>query len=203
MTCVLACKEENLTGPGIWWNKVLEIESETLDCVHYVRYACMHCEDPPCVKACPEQAIYKNADGIVLIDQEKCKGHGECIKACPYGVIEKNPTQDYFPGPKLPFGENPDAYRIHHPGKATKCTLCVHRISEGREPACVAGCPSRAMTFGDLDDPQSPVREKLRHSKQLLVEKKAVPKVSYLVPANFMEVLEERVIENPRMVRDF
>ena len=50
MTCVLACKQENLTGPGIWWNKILEIESETLDSAHYVRYACMHCEKPACAK---------------------------------------------------------------------------------------------------------------------------------------------------------
>src|SRR3989339_675486 len=112
MTCVLACKQENLTGPGIWWNKVLEVESETLDSVHYVRYACMHCDKPPCVEACPERAIYKNADGVVLIDQEKCKGHGECIKACPYGVIDKNPSERYFPGVEISFEEKAETFRI-------------------------------------------------------------------------------------------
>ena len=202
MTCVLACKQENLTGPGIWWNKILEIESETLDSAHYVRYACMHCEKPPCVEACPERAIYKSAEGVVLIDQEKCQEHGECITACPYGVIEKNPREHYFPGPKLSFEEKPAKFRIHHPGKATKCTLCVHRIGDGREPACVAGCPSRAMTFGDLDNPDSPIREKLWRSKQLLADEKAEPKVSYIIPTNFKEVLEKRIIENPKMIRD-
>ncbi|MDD5204787.1 MAG: 4Fe-4S dicluster domain-containing protein [Desulfobacterales bacterium] len=202
MTCVLACKQENLTGPGIWWNKVFEVENEALDAVHYVRYACMHCDKPPCVEACPEKAIYKNADGVVLIDQEKCKGHGECIKACPYGVIEKNPSERYFPGPKLSFEEKSETFRIHHPGKAGKCTLCAHRIAEGREPACVAGCPSRAMIFGDLDDPESPIREKLWRSKFLLAGEKTDPKVSYVVPANFTEELEKRIVENPKMIRD-
>lgn len=202
MTCVLACKQENLTGPGIWWNKVLEIEGETLDSVHYARYACMHCDKPPCVEACPEGALYKNSDGVVLIDQGKCKGHGECIKACPYGVIEKNPSEHYFPGIELSFEEKPDAFRVHHPGRATKCTLCVHRIGDGREPACVAGCPSRAMTFGDLDDPESPVRKKLWRSRQLLAGEKVAPKVSYIVPENFTEVLEKRIMKNPRMERD-
>jgi molybdopterin-containing oxidoreductase family iron-sulfur binding subunit len=154
------------------------------------------------VEACPERAIYKSTNGVVLIDQGKCKGHGECIKACPYGVIEKDSSENYFPGPKLSFEEKSDAFRIHHPGKATKCTLCVHRIGDGREPACVAGCPSRAMTFGDLDNPESPIREKLWRSKQLLAGEKADPKVSYIIPANFEEVLEKRIIENPKMVRD-
>ena len=56
MTCVIACKQENLTRPGVWWNKVLELESESLDRIVYFRYACMHCDNPPCVAACPEQA---------------------------------------------------------------------------------------------------------------------------------------------------
>ena len=74
MTCMLACKQENLTRPGIQWTKMLELESPTLDQITYVRQACMHCDDPPCVEACPSKAISKRADGIVLIDQKKCVG---------------------------------------------------------------------------------------------------------------------------------
>ena len=199
MTCVLACKQENLTGPGIWWDKVLQVESEKLDSVHYVRYACMHCDNPPCVEACPEGAIYKNQNGLVLIDQEKCKGHGECVKACPYGVIERNPCKQYFSGSALSFEEEAEDYRIHYPGKASKCTLCAHRIEEGKEPACVAGCPSRAMTFGDLDDPENLMLEKLRRSAPLLAGRRTESKVSYIVPPDFMEELEKRIVENPKM----
>ena len=201
MTCVLACKQENLTRPKIWWNKILEIESDALDYPQFVRYACLHCDDPPCVTACPEKAIYKRPDGIVLIDHKKCKGHGECIPACPYGVIEKNPDEEYFPGVTLSAGEDTEAFRTHLPGKASKCTLCVHRVDEGREPACVVGCPSKVMTFGDLDDPDSPIREKLWKSKQLLESSGADPKVTYIIPRNLTEDLEQRVVENPHMNR--
>ena len=201
MTCVMACKEENLTGPGVWWNRVLALESEIHDRITYLRYACMHCDDPPCVPVCPEHAIYKRPDGIVLIDHEKCHGHGECMKACPYDVIDRNPDRDYFPEEKLPFERMPDAHRIHPHGKASTCTLCVHRIEQGREPACVAGCPSKVMVFGDLDDPESPIREKFRRSRPLLSSEGTNPKISYIVPENMWEQLEQRIKENPRMVR--
>jgi len=161
----------------------------------------MHCDDPPCVEACPEHAIYKRLDGIVFIDQEKCKGRSECIKACPYGVIETNPDQDYFPGKTLPFEETSKSHRQHLSGKATACTLCVHRIELGREPACVEGCPSRAMIFGDLDDPDSPIRKNISEAVQILASKGTNPKVSYIVPSDVLKSIEQRVIENPKMER--
>jgi Fe-S-cluster-containing dehydrogenase component len=201
MTCVIACKQENLTRPMIWWNKILQLEDESLNRITYLRYACMHCDDPPCIKACAQGAIYKRPDGIVLIDHDKCIGAGDCIKACPYGVIEKNPDQDYFPGKKLPYEEMAGTDQMHPPGKASMCTLCVHRIEQGKEPACVVGCPSRTMTFGDLDDPNSPLQEKLGQSEQLLASQGTHGKVFYIVPDNMMKQIEQRVIENPKMAR--
>jgi Fe-S-cluster-containing dehydrogenase component len=182
-------------------DSILEIENETLDHITYVRYACMHCDDPPCVESCPEGAISKRPDGIVLIDQGKCKAHRECVKACPYGVIEINPDQDYFPGKKEENKGTAPAHQNHMPGKASKCTLCAHRIDMGKEPACVAGCPSKAMIFGDLDDSDSPIREKLWKSEELLPEEHAHPKVFYVIPKNFLNPLEERVKQNPKMMR--
>lgn len=201
MTCVIACKEENLTRPNVWWNKVLEVESESLGHIIYFRYACMHCDNPPCVEACPEQAIYKRPDGIVLIDHEKCKGHGECIKACPYGVIDINPDEDYFREHQVPYEETADFYRKHPLGKSSTCTLCVHRIEQGKEPACVETCPSRAMVFGDLDDPSSPIHKKLPKSIPFLESKGTIPKVSYIIPRNLSKQIERRIIEDPNMVR--
>jgi molybdopterin-containing oxidoreductase family iron-sulfur binding subunit len=201
MTCVLACKQENLTGPGVFWNKILEIENETFDYIAYVRHACMHCDDPPCVVACSSNAISKRPDGIVLIDQQKCKGQRDCIKACPYGVISFNTGKDYFPGKKLPFEISPESYRVQLPGKASKCTLCAHRIDKGKLPICVEACQSEALIFGDLDDPNSPIRKTLWQSKQLLVEQGTNPKVSYIVPRNLSKKMDQRIIENPSMVR--
>jgi phenylacetyl-CoA:acceptor oxidoreductase subunit 1 len=201
MTCVLACKEENLTRPSIWWNKILELESESFDHITYVRHACMHCDNPPCVASCPVNAISQRPDGIVLIDQKVCTGCGNCTKACPYGVIAMNPNQDYFQGEKMPYEKTADAYRMQMSKKASKCTLCVHRVDLGKEPMCVAGCPSKAMVFGDLDNPNSAIRKNLWKSIQLLSSKGTGPKVSYIVPGNILKPTERRVIENPKMTR--
>jgi len=201
MTCVIACKEENLTPPTVWWQRIVEVESEAHNRIVYLPLACMHCDDAPCIPACPEKAIYKNQDGIVLIDHEACQGHGECVKACPYGVIDINPDETYFQGEKLPYETTADTYQVHPPGKASKCTLCIHRIEQGKEPACVAACPSKAMVFGDLDDPQSPIQEKLRESVELLSSRNTKPKVLYRIPANLTEQIEKRVMENPHMDR--
>ncbi len=203
MTCVIACKQETLTRPGVWWNKVLDLESESLHRIIYFRFACMQCSNPPCMEACPEHAIYQRPDGIVLIDQEKCQGHGECVKACPYGLMDMNPGEEYFSGQVLPFERTREPRLVHPPGKASTCTMCAHRIDEGREPACVAGCPSKAMVFGDLDDPDSPIREKLLRSEPLLPSKGTDPKIFYIFPRNASKEAEERVIKNPRMILDW
>lgn len=201
MTCVLACKEENLTPPGVWWNRVLEIDDPSIDYIRYVRYSCMHCEDPPCVEACPEKAIHRREDGIVLIDREKCRGRGECVKACPYGAIDINPAEDYFPDRKMPYQDSGEAFRSHPPGKASKCTLCVHRIEKKQEPACVEACPSRAMIFGDFNDPESPVSIKGREAEKLLEDRKTNPGILYMIPEKISGLLRERIEKNPRMDR--
>ena len=201
MTCVIACKQENLTRPGVWWNKILELENETLDRITYLRHACMHCEDPPCLAACPHAAIYRRPDGIVLIDHDKCEGAGNCADACPYGAIDINPATDYFPDQKLPFEEEPAPHRRHPPGKAGTCTLCVHRIDAGREPLCVESCTATAMIFGDLNDPNSLIHKKLGKSVQLLAAEGTHSKVRYICSDNLLEELETRVRKNPKMAR--
>jgi len=199
MSCIVACKEENLTRPSVWWDKILEIENPSLDHITYLWHACMHCDNPPCAPACPAGAISQRQDGIVLIDQKACTGCGKCIKACPYGVISLNPDKDYFPGEKAPYEKTADAYRIQLPKKASKCTLCIHRVDKGKEPMCVVACPSKAKTFGDLDDPASLIRKKLVQSVQLLPSKGTAPKVSYIVPRNVLKQAEKKVIDNPTM----
>ncbi len=201
MTCVIACKQENLTRPSVWWNRILELESESLDRITYLRHACMHCDDPPCMAACLRRAIHKRPDGIVLIDHEKCEGAGDCAKACPYGVIDLNPPEEYFPGQELPYEKSGGAHRLRPPGKASTCTLCVHRIDRGKEPVCVTGCTSKAMIFGDLEDPKSPIHKKLWKSRQMLAFEGTHAKVSYIAPRNLWKQIEKRIIENPKMVR--
>jgi Fe-S-cluster-containing dehydrogenase component len=108
----------------------------------------MQCENPPCVGVCPVGATYRTADGIVLVDQERCIGCGYCVVACPYGARYLVPD-----GERTPTG---------NPGVADKCTWCYHRITAGREPACVEVCPVNARIFGDLNDPKSPIQAVLQ-----------------------------------------
>jgi Fe-S-cluster-containing dehydrogenase component len=110
----------------------------------FVPRLCMQCENPPCVAVCPVGATYRTPDGIVLVDQLRCIGCGYCVVACPYGARYLVPD-----GERSPMGI---------PGVADKCTWCFHRISAGREPACVEVCPVKARIFGDLNDPGSPIQ---------------------------------------------
>lgn len=162
--CVTSCKEWNdggysapLTdedpyGPdphGTWLNRVHSFEAgEGADSrtVHFPR-SCLHCETPACVTVCPTGASYKRAaDGIVLIDHDKCIGCKLCSWACPYGARE--------------FDEDV--------GVMKKCTLCIDKIynknlpEEDRVPACVSTCPSKARHFGDFNDPNSDVSKLTR-----------------------------------------
>lgn len=199
MTCVIACKQENLTRPGVWWNKILELESEILDRITYVRHACMHCENPPCVRSCPNDAIYQRPDGIVLINRQKCEGAGDCVEACPYGAIDINPAVGYFNDQKLPFEEGKESHRRHPPGKAGSCTLCVHRIDIGQEPVCVTGCPSKAMIFTDFDNPQNTIDKKPGKSEAWLSSGGTRPKVRYICNRNLLKTIEKKIRKKPKM----
>jgi dimethyl sulfoxide reductase iron-sulfur subunit len=201
MTCVLACKEENLTRPGVWWNQIIQVEAPQAERIVYVRYACMHCENPPCVKACPNEAVYQRPDGIVLVDKGKCAGIGACIEACPYDVMVMTPDAEYFAGEGLEERPPLEGHRVHVPGKASTCTLCFHRVDAGLEPACVAGCPSRAMVFGDLDDPESAISLKTRDAEPLRASEGTKPKVSYLFPPELKGYIEKTVMDDPRMIK--
>ena len=92
---------------------------------------CMHCDDPGCLKACPQPgAIVQYANGIVDFQSEQCIGCGYCVAGCPFNI------------PRISKQDN----------KAYKCTLCSDRVAVGQEPACVKTCPTGAIAFGTKDD---------------------------------------------------
>jgi Fe-S-cluster-containing dehydrogenase component len=120
---------------------------------------CNHCDNPPCVKPCPTGATYRTEDGLVLVDAKKCIGCGACIVSCPYGARYSNPVT----------------------GAADKCTFCAHRIYQGRLPACVEACPTRARIFGDLNDENSEMRKMVSgaSTQVLKPETGAKPQIFY------------------------
>lgn len=170
-TCSFACKVENRTPVGVDWHRVITIGGNHLDTpsgvypnvsMHWLPVPCMHCENPPCADVCPESAIARRADGIVLIDQEKCSGCQECLPACPYGVLQYNPQTE----------------------AVEKCTLCTHRIDQGSNPFCVDACVWGARVFGDLSDPESEISRAIvrKQGEVALPEEGTSPAVYYGPP---------------------
>lgn len=102
--CMEACKVENNTPQAIFWMYVFRFEEGEFPHVRegYIPRPCMHCENPPCVKACnacPAKARYKREDGLVLTDYDRCIGCRYCVAACPYGVNYfnwKEPKENYY-----------------------------------------------------------------------------------------------------------
>ena len=125
--CYVACKAENRTPLRTDWRTVIMRERGTFPTPvrEFISLSCNHCDEPACLKACPAAAITKRADGVVLIDRDKCIGCRYCMFACPYGA------------PRIDTDSN----------KVSKCTLCVHRLDAGLQPACAATCLTGAITF--------------------------------------------------------
>lgn len=174
--CVTACNRENglsgKTGPtDSQWIRKIEIKDISTGRELSLPMMCQHCEHPPCVDVCPTNASFKRADGIVLVDKHRCIGCRYCMMACPYKArsFVHEPLHD----------QNPDVPR----GKGTveSCTFCVHRVDEGKQPACAEACPNQAILFGDLNDPDSEIARKLHSvaSVQVRADLQLNPGVRY------------------------
>ncbi len=139
---------------------------------------CNHCDNPPCVRVCPTQATWKRADGIVMMDMHRCIGCRYCVAGCPYGSRSFN-WRDPRPFIK---NENPE-YPTRERGVVEKCDFCAERLAFGLQPRCVEVCPEKALKFGDLEDPESEVRQIL-HDNFAIRRKPGLgtnPQVYYLV----------------------
>ncbi|MEJ2560060.1 MAG: 4Fe-4S dicluster domain-containing protein, partial [Anaerolineae bacterium] len=173
--------------------------------MHYLTRPCMHCDNPPCIKVCPVQATYRDEEGLVRQNYNRCIGCRFCTVACPYGVRYFNWEAPSW-SPELARHINPDYVSengslegpvVRFKGIVEKCTFCIHRLhkarekaeAEGREfrtedyiPACVQTCTGKARFFGDLDDPDSTVNRLAKSTRafRLLEEVGTYPKVIYL-----------------------
>jgi len=163
MACIVACKNENDVPPEHFRTRVIEKVSGKFPKLRMELSSelCNHCDNPPCVYNCPTGASYKNKKiGLVLLKKNRCVGCKACITACPY-----------------------DARYIHpEHGYADKCTFCSHRVTGGREPACVTTCIGKSRIFGDIEDPESEVSKLLleNHSEVLKSTAGTKPRVYYI-----------------------
>jgi Fe-S-cluster-containing dehydrogenase component len=123
---------------------------------------CNHCDNPPCVRACPTKATFKRKDGIVAMDYHRCIGCRFCMAACPYGMRSFN-WRD--PRPFIDKATYNKEFPTRMRGVVEKCNFCVERLAKGLQPACVEACGyTGALTFGDLNDPHSAVRKLLNEN---------------------------------------
>ena len=147
--CTDACRTEHNVPDEQEWIKVYT-RTESGGEFHLPR-PCMHCENAPCIKVCPVDATFYSEDGLVLVDEIRCIGCRYCIAACPYDARYFN-WSDVEPGDDSLPDTGPRGHEDHLRGVVEKCTFCAHRRDEGRLPACVEGCPMRAIYFGDANE---------------------------------------------------
>jgi molybdopterin-containing oxidoreductase family iron-sulfur binding subunit len=157
--CVEACSGEHgwhRTTDGAsepQWIRVVQASDPDTGGRWQLPLFCQHCANPPCADVCPTSATFRRTDGIVLVDRHLCIGCRYCVMACPFGV-------------RFFLGETVTDQRSHTPrgkGTAEACNFCVYRVDNGGLPACVEACAAvtGAMTFGDLNDPNSLIRAAL------------------------------------------
>lgn len=167
--CTVACKNENQGAQG--WIQVETLNVQQKDTphgrypelkMHFLPHVCQHCDHPPCAEACPLEALVKQENGVVFLDEAACDGCQTCLDACPYEALIFNADTD----------------------KAEKCNLCSHRLEQGLEPFCVICCEGQAIYFGDLNDPDSGVSKRIAagDTYQLLTDQGTGPRVYYMPP---------------------
>ncbi|MCP4686456.1 MAG: 4Fe-4S ferredoxin [Desulfobacterales bacterium] len=134
MACEVACKQENGAAEGIKLISVREDGPGMKDGEPYFVFRvkmCVHCDDPPCVDVCPEEAISKREDGVVVLDSGSCSGCEACVDACPYEAVVFDADKEI----------------------AQKCNLCHHRVDQGLIPACADNiCLAHCIQFKTMGE---------------------------------------------------
>ncbi len=160
--CVQACNEENGLGNEKksraeqvpQYIRKVELREKATGRVVSMPMMCQHCENPPCADVCPTGASFKRADGVVLVDRHICIGCRYCMMACPYKA--RSLVHEAL--------EDQKANNPRGKGCVEACNLCIPRVDEGGQPACVEACAAeghKAMIFGDLNDPKSEIAQRV------------------------------------------
>ena len=160
--CTIACKAEHQIPVGVnrCWVKTVERGTFPDTRRFFFPVLCNQCEDAPCVRICPTNALFKRRDAIVDLNSDSCIGCRACMEACPYDQLFIDPNTH----------------------TAEKCNFCANRVENKLLPACVSVCPTECRIFGDLDDPTSEVAQIVQREAFMVrkPEKGTGPKVFYL-----------------------
>ena len=208
--CVVGCQSENniavvgkeqvALGREMHWLRIDRYyEGTDLDApiTRFQPIPCMHCEQAPCEVGCPVEATIHDHEGLNLMVYNRCVGTRACSGYCPYKVRHFN-WFDYSANaaPSVQQQRNPEV-TVRAAGVMEKCTYCVERIADARiiadkgdehipdgsvRTACQAACPTRAISFGDLNDQGSAVRAAAHDPRNyaLLGELNLRPRTTYL-----------------------
>ena len=169
--CILACKDEHVDNEfpgysapqplhGQYWMNIDARERgqyPRID-VAYLPQPCMHCANPPCVKAAQDGAMSIRADGLVMLDPNKAKGQKQLVEACPYGAVFWNQELD------LP----------------QKCTMCAHLLDNGWSTTrCVQACPTGALQLIKRQDAEMQAQAEKQGLQTLRPKLNSKPRVYY------------------------
>jgi Fe-S-cluster-containing dehydrogenase component len=210
--CVAACQAENnlpIVGEKrfarnreIKWIRIERYwEGEFPDVkMGFIPMLCQQCDDAPCETVCPVFATYHNQDGLNTQIYNRCIGTRACAIYCPYEVRYFNWFTYTWDEP-LEQQLNPDV-SVREKGVMEKCTFCIQRIRIAKDkakdddrrrvrdgevvPACVQGCPTEAMVFGDSNDPEAKVSKMMKNPRgyAVLEELNTTPSIVYLKKAH-------------------
>ena len=202
--CVVACTAENnvpvvgrdavLAGREMHWLRIDRYwhgPDPAVDAL-FQPVLCMHCEQAPCEVVCPVGATTHDEEGLNVMTYNRCVGTRFCSNNCPYKVRRFNFAAYAVQESRPPIARNPDV-RVRARGVMEKCTFCVQRIAAARiehdrdgvperaVTACQAACPTRAFSFGDLNDPGSEVRRRKGSPLDyaLFPDQRTRPRVTY------------------------
>jgi Fe-S-cluster-containing dehydrogenase component len=211
--CVVACTAENNVpvvgkdqveaGREMHWLRIARYYTGDVEAPrsYFQPVPCMHCEDAPCEMGCPVEATSHSPEGVNQMVYNRCIGTRTCSSYCPYKVRRFN-FYDYRDPPDSPLQavHNPDV-TLRSRGVMEKCTYCTQRIEAAHTTAdkenrplregdvvtaCQSACPTKAITFGNINDPNSDIARLRRDGRHyaLLEEQGTRPRTTYLARWN-------------------